>query len=117
MAAFIASDVTVAVVDRKVIGTKHMVVGTMAFGGGPTYPTGGIPLPAIASFGMIRNIDDLNISGLNGLTTDYMTRYDKTNHKLSLFEEEAAAAGGPLLECDTGEAPPARTYNFVAWGW
>ena len=59
----------------------------------------------------------LELHGLNGLTTDYMTRYDPDNNKLLLYEEEATAAGGPLLEADTAEAPAARTYSFVATGW
>jgi len=116
MAAFASTDVTVVVVERKIIGGRRMVVGTMAFGNGAlTYPTGGIPLPAIGAFGFVRNISDLNVSGLNGLTTDYLARYDKTNHKLSMFEN--AAAAGAFPECDAAEAPAARIYNFTAWGW
>lgn len=118
MAAFVSTDVTVTVVERKNLGPKRYVSGTIAFGNGAlTYPTAGIPLPVIGNFGFVRNMDDLNISGVNGLTTDYLVRYNKSAHKLQLFEEEATAAGGPLLECDTSEAPAARTYNFVAFGW
>jgi len=118
MAAFASTDITVVVTERRVIETIKEVVGTIAFGNGAlTYATGGVPLPAIGAFGFVRNISDLNISGINGLTTDYLARYDKTNHKILLYEEEAAAAGGPLLECDGSEAPAARTYNFRATGW
>lgn len=53
----------------------------------------------------------------NGTNFTYHARYDKTNHKLLLFEEEGTAAGGPLLECDTSEVPGPRTWNFEAIGW
>lgn len=97
---------------------RLIVTGTAAIGNGvDTYPTGGIPLPAIGVFGMRVSMQEFNIFGLNGLTTDYMTRYDQVNHKVQLFEEEAVAAGGPLLEADAGEVVAARTWRFHAEGW
>lgn len=118
MAAIASSDLTVTVTEITRIGKKKMVRGTVAFGDGAlTYSTAGIPLPAITSFGFIRQMDTLNLFGINARTTDYMTKYNKSAHKVQLFEEEGTAAGGPLLECDTSEAPPARTYDFVATGW
>ena len=117
MAAFAASDVTVAITDQSIAGGRRHVIGTLTFGDGAlTYPTGGIPLPAIASFGMPRSLKSLSVTGVNGLTSDYMTRYNPVTHKLLLYEEEAEAAGGALLEADTSEAPAARTYHFVAIG-
>jgi hypothetical protein len=62
-------------------------------------------------------MDMLNIFGNNARTTDYVYRWNKSAQKLLLYEEEAAAAGGPLLECDVAEAPPARTLDFSAIGW
>lgn len=118
MPAFVASDLTVAVTDRTIVGLKRRVRGTLTFGNGAlTYPTGGIPLPTFEKWGFVRNVDDVHITGVNGLTTDYLTRYDRANHKLQLFEEEGVAAAGPLLECDVAEAPVARTYYFEAVGW
>lgn len=118
MPALAASNVTVTVSERWIEGGKRHSRGTIAFGDGAlTYPTAGVPLPAIGIFGFVRNMDTLEIFGNNARTTDYMTRYNKAAHALLLYEEEAAAAGGPLLEADTAEAPAARTYDFHAIGW
>lgn len=118
MAALASTDVTISITKDHILGKQRRIIGTITFGDGSlTYPTGGVPLPAYTSFNFKRGIDTLSIHGVNGLTTDYMIQYDKTNHKLLMYEEEATAAGGPLLECDTSEAPAARTYLFEAAGW
>lgn len=118
MPALTANDITVTVDQRWISGVKRHVKGRITFGDGSlTYPTGGIPLPAKDKFGFVRQIDDITITGVNGLTTDYVASYDRANHKLQLFEEESTAAGGPLPEADTAEAPAARTYYFEAVGW
>lgn len=119
MAALDSSDVTITITETSLAGTppKRHVRGTIAIAGVDTYPTGGIPLPVIGLFGMIRQLDELRVSGQAAATTQYVYQYDRTNHTLQLFEEEAAAAGGPLLECDTSEVPGARTLDFAAVGW
>ena len=118
MAALASSDVTVTITQRWREGKKRKTRGTLAFGdGSKTYPTAGVPLPAIASFGMQRQLDSLVIFGVNERTSDYVLRYGPANRTLLMYEEEAVAAGGPLLECDTSEAPAARTYSFEASGW
>ncbi len=118
MGALTAADVTVVVTETTRVGKKKLLHGTIAFGdGSKTYPTAGVPLPAISSFGLLQQLDVLMIFGINELTTDYVYRYNKSAHKLLMYEEEATAAGGPLLECDTSEAPAARTLNFFAIGW
>lgn len=118
MPALAASDLTVTVLDQNIVGRKRHIRGTLTFGDGAlTYPTGGIPLPGFAAFGFIRNLETLEIYGVNERTTDYMTRYGPTNNTLLLYDEEAVAAGGPLLEALTSEAPAARTYHFRATGW
>lgn len=120
MAAITAADLTVTLTEVWIQGVKRHSRGTLLIPGTLTYPNNGIPLPAIASFGMQQQLDVLEIFGVDasaGTVADYVSQYDKTNHKLFLFEEEAAAAGGPLLEADTSEVPGARTYNFHAIGW
>lgn len=118
MAAFTAANLTVVVSLRGRTAKRKIHRGTLTFGDGAlTYPTAGIPLPTKDKFGFSRVIEDLVIVGNNALTTDYMYRYNKAAHKLLMYEEEAAAAGGPLLECDVAEAPPARTLNYIAYGW
>lgn len=117
MAALDAADVTITVTERWIEGTKRHSRGTLAIGGTDTYPTGGIPLPALGKFGMYRSLDVLDVTGSAGNTDEYVYGYDKTNYKLQLFEEEGTAAGGPLLEADTSEVPGARTVFFHAIGW
>lgn len=120
MPALTAADVTVTV-DRRDIarqGRMRESYGTLTFGDGAlTYPTGGIPLPEIGKFGFKRRLQALQVLGVNERTTDYQVRYGPASRTLLLYEEEAAAAGGPLLECDVSEAPLARTYSFVARGF
>ena len=122
MAALAAANVTTVISERVVFcsGSKlaRKVRGTIAFGDGAlTYPTAGVPLPSRAALGFTRNIDSMTFFSVNERTTDYHLRYGPANHTLLMYEEEAVAAGGPLLECDTSEAPAARTYGFEAWGW
>lgn len=117
MAALDANDITVVIQRRAISGTTRVVRGTLAIAATDTYPTGGIPMPINAKFGMQRQLDILQITGSAGNTTEYIYRYDRANRKLAMYEEEAVAAGGPLLECDTSEAPGARTVNFLAMGW
>jgi len=117
MAALDSADVTIVVQDRWIADAKRHVRGTLAIAGVDTYPTGGIPLPVNSAFGFYRQMDVLQVTGSGGNTTEYVYGYDRVNRKLQLFEEEAAAAGGPLLEADTSEVPGARTVNFYAIGW
>ena len=123
MAALTASSWVVTIISNSLDGgtpPRRKVVADLALAGVDTYPDGGIPLPSIGLLGFKRNIDSLSVTGVNaaaGTVADYMARYDPVNHKLFLYEEEAAAAGGPLLECDTAEVPGARTYRIEATGW
>jgi hypothetical protein len=119
MAALTAASWTVVVTNRKLNANsrERVTEGTLALAGTDTYPTGGVPLPDKGKFGMVRELANLDLFGQAAATTQYLTKYDKTNYKMQFYEEEAAAAGGPLLEADTAEVPGARTYFFVATGW
>lgn len=120
MAALTAASWTVTIEDRCIVGYRRKVVATLALAGTDTYPDNGIPLPTIDKLGFVRNCDSIHVFGVDqtaGTVADYQYRYNKANHKLMLYEEEAAAAGGPLLECDTAEVPGARTINVEMWGW
>jgi hypothetical protein len=118
MAALTAASFTTVVSLRGRTAKRKMHRGTLTFGNGTdTYPTAGIPLPTRDKFGFTRVIEELIITGNNARTDDYVYRYNKAANKLLMYEEEAAAAGGPLLECDVAEAPTARTLNYIAYGW
>ena len=119
MAALTAASWTVTVTKRTLNANsrERKTHGTIVLAGTDTYPTAGIPLPAKGLFGMVRELDQLTLVGQAGGTTQYLTNYDKSTNKLLVYEEEAAAAGGPLLEADTAEVPGPRTWQFVATGW
>jgi hypothetical protein len=119
MAALTASSWTLTIDKQWIAGGRKHVTGTLQLPGTDTYPDNGIPLPSIDKFGFRSEMYSLNIVGVNqaaGTVADYVTRWDKANHKLFLYEEESVAAGGPLLECDTAEVPGPRTYDFIAIG-
>lgn len=119
MAALTAASWTLVLKKRYRKAGRKYAEGTLALAGTDTYPDNGIPLPAKEKFGFIREmqLDIVGVDATTGTVSQYFPLYDKANHKLFLYEEEATAAGGPLLECDTAEVPGPRTYDFVAWGW
>jgi len=116
MAALTSAAFTVAITDQVIVGKKRFVFGTLTLTNtSSTYPTAGVPLPAIGNFGMVQRMDMLLPFGNNALTSDYQVRYNKSGHALLLYEN--ASATGPLPECDTSETPATRTYDFLAIGW
>ena len=119
MAALTAASWTVTVAERGIMcgSGRRYSRGTMVLAGTDTYPTGGIPLPAIGKFGMYRQLDQLLMIGQDAATTQYLTTYDKTNAKLQLFEDASPAASAPFPEVGAAQAPGPRTYNFYAQGW
>ena|ERR1700741_3175697 len=118
MAAILAANVTVVVTERLVQGTKRLCFGTLAFGDGAlTYSTAGILLPAIGFFGFYRQMDMLNIFGLNARTSDYLPSWVKATNALQLWVETTVATDQQLIEASAAAAPAARTYNWEAWGW
>ena len=93
MAALASSDVTVTVNDRDIVGKKRRCRVTVAFGDGAlTYPSGGVPLPTFASFGMTRNIDFLTCFDADD-ASGILWKYDRTNHKLRGYIQGAATSG------------------------
>lgn len=82
MTALASSDVTVTVNERQIVGKKRRARVTVAFGDGAlTYPSGGVPLPTFASYGMTRNIDFITFFDEND-ASGIIWKYDRTNHKL-----------------------------------
>lgn len=124
MTALASTDVTVTVNSRdKDIGhgalSKFMGIATIVFGDGAlTYPTGGVPLPAIGQFGLQRQVDIGLIEQPSG--DGYVYKYDRTNHKIRIYQNvDPADTGGadtPLVEMGTGEAPAATTIKMVFIG-
>ena len=101
MADLASSDVTVTTQpsDVEILGRKKYAICTIVFGDGAlTYPSGGVPMPAVGYFGMLRQIDSLQIfdQGASGI----VWTYDKTNRKLRGYIEgvTVSAAGSATLD-------------------
>ena len=109
-----ASDITVAITKPFRESHKKRNHVTIAFGDAAlTYPSSGIPMPAIAQFGMIRNLDALVF--INA-TDGFHYKYDPTNHTLWRYAYDYdAGADGAAIELAT--APAAVTLTAIAEGW
>ena len=124
MTALASTDVTVTVNSRdKDIGhgalSKFMGIATIAFGDGAlTYPTGGVPLPAIGRFGLQRQVDIGLVEPPYG--DGYVYKYDRTNHKIVMYQQkDPADTGGAdiaLPELGTGVTPAATTLKMLFVG-
>ena len=119
MTALASTDVTVVVTERGRLGKKRWSRGTITFGNGAlTYPSGGVPLPAIAQFGFDRQMDTLKVFGVNERTTDYLVQFGPANRTLLMYVSHDTAGATTLpMDEDNTEAPAARTYSFYATGW
>lgn len=113
MPALAASDVTITVEagtphNPRIEGTKRKSLVKIQFGDGAlTYPANGVPMPAFEKFGLIRNLEDLNILDTSG--TAYGVKWDRANDTLRLFNA--------ATEAGAAEAPVAQTYYAEAIGW
>lgn len=97
MADLESTDVTVSLVaqDREFVGIgKVMTFPSIAFGdGAKTYPTGGVPMPAISAFGMKKEVKRMHFEQpANG--NSY--HYDKANNKIRIFTATATEATGAV---------------------
>src|SRR5574341_900354 len=126
MADLVAADVTITNVngeklrpeDLVVIGRERRGSVKLTFGDGvKTYPSGGVPLPSIGNFGMIRDLKMLKVyAGEAGIEWDY----DKTNHTLRAYIQgfTVSAAGGATMDDyavnPTGDALASATSLSLA---
>lgn len=90
MAAIASTDVTVTVSSRNQdiipAGPKKVQIASVAFGNGSlTYPTGGVPLPAIGKFGFNKTIEFglIEQPPANG----FIYKFDRANHKIKIFTQ------------------------------
>lgn len=98
MADLAVGDVVVTVaVDRQRIGRFKAVKATVVFGdGSKTYPAGGVPMPALSSFTLDREIWQWNY--LDEMSADGLTyKYDATNHKIRIFTGGTEHTGGSTV--------------------
>jgi hypothetical protein len=106
MAAITSSDVTVTVSarDREIAGGgafKNLTLATVAFGDGSlTYPTGGVPLPTIGSFGLHGGIDAAILIPPPG--DGFVYKYDKANHKILIYSQGIRTGSTAANACGNG---------------
>lgn len=117
MADLTAASVTVTCnpADRSQVGKWRMNFVTIQFGNGTdTVPSGGgIPLPALAMFGLNKEMKALIVFGGKG---QYEFSFDKANHKLIVYHGDySASTDGPHTDAG-GVAIAARTLNALAIG-
>lgn len=92
MGAFASTDVTVTIAsrDREIAGAaagRNMTLATVAFGDGSvlTYATGGVPMPAIGTFGFRNEITMglIQQPAANG----FIYKYDASARKIKIFTQ------------------------------
>ena len=97
MPALASTDVTVAVLSKGIVGKKRRNYCSITFGDGAlTYPTGGVPLPTCRYFGLIKQVDNLIIYDAAAAPLGYIYKYDKTNHKLMMFQTATLTPAGTV---------------------
>lgn len=117
MTALASTDVTVTVNSRdKDIGhgalSKFMGIASIVFGDGAlTYPTGGIPLPAIGRFGLQRQVDIGVVEPPSG--DGYVYKYDRTNHKVLIYTAAGFTPSGTVSQPTFTGTDGSRIYS---WG-
>jgi hypothetical protein len=115
MGALASTDVSlsIATVDRHILGSVKMVQGTATFGGAAlTYPFGGVPIPDKGKFGFVKEILEMEFYDP---TSGVMWRYDKTNNTLKaftrapviIFEEVVTMTDGATYDTGTTKYPMA----------
>lgn len=121
MTAIASTDVTITLAPQDadvMTGLKTISFPTIAFGNGTlTYPTGGIPLPAIGKFGMKRQLKMLLLQqpSANG----FVYKYDAANHKIKIFTQgmttgstaASTSASGALAKNSAGAETAVRLYG------
>jgi len=127
MAALASTDVVVTVNpgDREIAGGaafKNISIASIVFGDGSlTYPTNGVPLPAIGVFGFRKAIQFGLVAQAPG--DGFVYKYDKTNHSIRVYTQGlktgATGAGGEtdtgaLTKNSAGAEATVRAINTVA---
>jgi len=117
MTALASTDVTVTVNSRdKDIGhgalSKFMGVASIAFGDAAlTYPTGGVPLPAIGRFGLQRQVDIGIVEPPSG--DGYVYKYDRANHKVLIYTSAGLTPAGSIASAFTGSALAGHAHDLT----
>lgn len=94
MAALTASDVTVTHLKRAarrlVEGIREVFVDLTFGDGAKTYPTGGIPMPALGALGL----SEIIFAHVEDKTDGYKYVFDRANHKLMILQALGGTPAG-----------------------
>lgn len=118
MAALVAGDVTLTLNEETRQNHQKRNRVTLAFGdGSDTYPSGGVPLPAVGNFGMVTSLDGLIFLEPNA-ANGFVYKYDISAHTVRIYQgDNNNAADAPLIELTTAATPAATTLVCEAVGW
>ncbi len=121
MAAIASSNVTVSVStrNRDIIpaGPKLVQIASVQFGDGSlTYPTGGVPLPAIGTFGFKKAIE---FGVIEQPVNGFFYKFDRANHKIVIYTQgvrtgstaASTSASGALAENSADAETAVRLYG------
>jgi hypothetical protein len=95
MADLASTDVTISITTRKTLPGIRLNFVSVAYGDSTKkYPAGGIPLPALSTFGLPAGVLwDLQLTDqIDG----YVRKYDKANHKLRIFQSAGFTPAGTI---------------------
>jgi len=106
MAVIAAANVAVSLPARSrdlggISAVKEISLATITFGNGTlTYPTGGVPLPAIGQFGFKKAIDAVFVAQPPG--NGFVYKYDQANHKMKIFTQGAVTGSTAAADATSG---------------
>lgn len=120
-----SSDVTITSVKKRTFGgiKMHDVIIKIANPIGKTYPTGGVPLPAASSWGMVSSVQQLILtdttSKLTTGTSMDVVKWDKANNKLLFYTENGTVAGtmSQMASSKTSECTSNIQIPAIVIGW
>lgn len=118
MAAIAASDVSVTL-NRETRQTKlKRTQATLAFGDGAlTYPSGGVPMPSIGTFGMVERVDGMVFLEPNA-ANGFVYKYDQSANKIRIYQgDNNNASDAALIELVTATTPAATSLIVEIVGW
>lgn len=92
MANLAVGDVTTTINSKRIEARKKIIDVSLAFGDAAlTYPAGGVPMPVMATYGLVRSLDFLRIYD-EAYGNGYSYKYDPTNNKMLVYQGAAIAA-------------------------
>lgn len=134
MSEILITDVTVTVTERLIQGRKRIHRGTITFGNSILgMPMGGVPLPRISAFGMLRELATLELSPSDDNSLQPYVYNSTSNRLVPLDTDMSPEVEGKLSQVPPGvvssvigniaatsgseDRPTQTVLNYVATGW